>query len=112
MQGTPKSTGPLALTNTYTTNVFNPSTNTVAYLKQVIVTNKTASAATFRLYKGATGANTAGTELFFDKSVPANDVFTYYFQPGLQCTTTDFIVGGASAVTTLTITLIYEVVGS
>lgn len=111
MQGTLKTTT-VALTNTYTTNIYNPSANTQAYLRQIVVTNKGASPATFRLFKGATGGNAAGTELFYDKSVSNGDVFTFYFQPGLTLTTSDFIVGGASALTTLTITLVYEVVGA
>lgn len=103
--GTLKRTGPLALTNTYTTNVFN-NTDSAIYdvIKRIYVVNKTGSAATFRLYIGATGANTAGTEFFFDQSVAANSVYT---SPPLniKMLSTDFLVGGASATTTLTITI-------
>jgi len=94
--------GPLALTNTYTTNVYN---NTSALIFDVLthihVVNKTNAAASFRLYLGATGSNTAGTELFYDQSVAAFSTFDWYGR--LKLTSTDFLVGGASASTTLTI---------
>lgn len=112
--------GPIALTATYTTNLLNPaaasggvnggSSGQYLLIYHIQVNNKTGSAATFRLYLGATGANTAGTELVpVDKSVPANDKIDLYFPSGLRLDTTDFIVGGASALTTLTITFEGEV---
>lgn len=96
--------GPLALTNTYTTNVYN-NTSALIYdvIRHIHVANKTGGAVSFRLYVGATGANTAGTELFYDKSVAANDVYDWY--GALKLTSTDFLVGGASAATSLTITI-------
>lgn len=96
--------GPLALTNTYTTNVYN-NTSALIYdvIRHIHVANKTAGAVTFRLYIGATGANAAGTELFYDKSVAAYDVYDWY--GALKLTSTDFLVGGASASTSLTITI-------
>ncbi len=110
----PFSFGPVALTNTYTTNVLNPGTTTggvnatgTGYgktritLRHIRVVNKTTSSATFRLYKGATGANTAGTELAYDQVVPANS-YVDIFGP-VVLVTADFLVGGASAATTLTI---------
>lgn len=45
----------------------------------------------------------AGTELFSAKSVAANDVYDYYC--ALKMTSTDFLVGGASAGTSLSITI-------
>lgn len=111
MQNKRFSLGPLALTNTYTTNVLNPPTasggvnggSSPAYilLHYICVVNKTTSAATFRLYKGATGANAAGTELAFDRVVPANDQVILYGP--FRFDAADFLVGGASAATTLTI---------
>lgn len=99
-----RTAGPLALTNTYTTNVYN---NTSALIRDIIrhihVSNNTAGAVTFRLYLGATGANAAGTDLFKDKSVAANDCFDWY--GALVMDSTDFLVGGASASTSLTITI-------
>ncbi len=105
MAGTIKRTfGPLALTSTLTTNVYN---NTSALIYDVIthiaILNKTGSAATFSLWLGATGANAAGTEVIGTaKSVAAND--TYHWYGRLKMLSTDFLVGGASANTTLTIT--------
>lgn len=103
--------GPLALTGTYTTNILNPdatsggvndnSTGLYIIIRKLRVINKTAVAATFRLYKGASGGNVAGTELAFDKNVPANDYVEIFGLTRLD--TTDFLVGGASAGTTLTI---------
>lgn len=98
--GTLKRTGPLALTNTYTTNVFN-NTSALVYdvITRIHVVNKTGSPATFRLFIGATGANAAGTELFFDRTVPANGEFVHNCR--IKMESTDFLVGGASASTTL-----------
>lgn len=106
-QGTIKRTGPLALTNTLTTNVYN-NTSALIYdiVKQITITNKTAGAVTFTLYIGATGANAAGTELYTAVSVPANSTAEFY--PNKVMFSTDFLVGGASAATSLTITITRE----
>jgi hypothetical protein len=110
--------GPVALTTTYTTNLMNPGTTTGGVastsapydkleiiLYHIRVINKDSVARTFRLYKGATGANAAGTELApVDKSVPANDFVDLYYPSGLRFTTSDFLVGGAATVTTLVLT--------
>ncbi len=104
--------GPVALTGTYTTNVLNPATATggtnagsssqYILLKHIRIVNKTAGAVTFRLFLGATGANSAGTEIIgYDKSVPANDHVDWYGL--LRLDAADFLVGGASAGTSLTI---------
>lgn len=103
MAGTVKKTfGPLALTTTLTTNVYN-NTSALIYdvIKQIHIVNKTASAATFTLYLGATGANTAGTELWTAQSVAANSSFDWY--GSLKMVSTDFLVGGAGTATALTI---------
>lgn len=113
MQNTPFRFGPLALTNTYTTNILNPATitggvnggsgNLYILIKYIRVINKTAGAVTFRLYLGATGANTAGTEISpVDQSVPANSYIDIY-PVNLLLKAADFLVGGASASTSLTI---------
>lgn len=96
--------GPLALTTTYTTNIFNDTnTNVFSVVRHIHVANKTAGSVTFRLYLGATGANTAGTELFYDYAVAANSTYDWY--GALYMASTDFLVGGASANTSLTITV-------
>lgn len=105
MAGTFKRTvGPVALTTTLTTNVYNQGSALIYdVIKHIHVTNKTASAATFSLWLGATGGNAAGTELFNAQSVPANTSFDYYCN--LKMTSTDFLVGGAGTTTALTITV-------
>ena len=104
--------GPIALTSTLTTNLLNPPTATggvnggssanYIVLKHLRIVNKTAGPVTFSLYIGATGANAAGTEFMGTAtSVPANSYVDWYGQVRLD--STDFLVGGASALTSLTI---------
>jgi len=113
MNNSPFRFGPLALTNTLTTNLLNPATatggvnggNSSQYilLKHVRIVNKTAGPASFSLWLGATGGNAAGTEVIGQgKVVPANDYIDWY-GPGLLIKAADFLVGGASLATTLTI---------
>lgn len=113
MQATPFRFGPLALTNTLTTNILNPGTTTGGVnsgsgsdlrivLTHIRIVNKTGGAVTFTLYLGATGANTAGTEVIGNGySVAANSAFDWYGR--LPLLPADFLVGGASANTSLTI---------
>jgi hypothetical protein len=104
--------GPLALTNTLTTNILNPATATggvnagaqpqYIILKHIRIVNKTVGAVTFTLYLGATGGNVAGTEIIGTAtSVAANSAYDYY--GSLLLKVADFLVGGASAATSLTI---------
>jgi hypothetical protein len=106
--------GPVALTTTLTTNIINPAVTSIAgpvgftmtqpyvLIKHIRIVNKTASAATFSLYIGATGANTAGTEFMgIAQSVPANSFVDWYGQVRLD--STDFLVGGAGTATALTL---------
>lgn len=110
--------GPIALTSTLTTNILNPATTTggtnagsssqYIILNHIRILNKTASAATFSLYLGATGGNVAGTEVIGTlASVPANSYIDYYSP--LRLDAADFLVGGASANTTLSIMGVGEV---
>jgi hypothetical protein len=92
----------LALTNTLTTNVYNQGSALIYdVIKHIHVVNKTSGAVNFTLYLGATGATTAGTEIFFQQNVAANSVFDWY--GNMRMNSTDFLVGGASAATSLTI---------
>jgi hypothetical protein len=101
---TKRTVGPVALTNTLTTNVYNNASALIFdVIKHIHVVNKTAGAVTFSLWLGATGANAAGTEFFNGKSVAANDVYDWY--GSLKMLSTDFLVGGASALSALTITI-------
>ena len=65
------------------------------------------SSATFSLWKGLTGANTAGTEFLGTAiTVAANSAFEWF--GAARFASTDFLVGGASAGTTLTLWGIVE----
>lgn len=104
--------GPVALTTTLTTNILNPPTATggvgagsspqFIVLRHIRIVNKTATAATFSLWLGATGANAAGTEVIgTGYSVAANSAFDWWGE--LRLDSSDFLVGGAG--TTLSLTL-------
>lgn len=104
--------GPLALTTTLTTNILNPPTATggvnggssaqYILIRHIRIVNKTGSAATFSLYRGATGANAAGTEVVgIGKSVAANDAFDWW--GFMRFDSADFLVGGSNTATALTI---------
>jgi hypothetical protein len=111
---------PIALTATLTTNIFNCNVTSLSgpvgfsmtqpyvIIRHVRVSNKTAGAVTFSLWKGATAGNAAGTEFIGTGiSVPANSGLDFYgiwrFDSG------DFLVGGASSATSLTITMDGEI---
>lgn len=84
-------------------------TQTQPYLviKHIRLTNRTASAITVTLYKGATGGSTAGTEFGFAAvSVPANQSLDYYTQARFEAA--DFLTGVASA-TGVTINIAGEI---
>lgn len=112
MQNSPFKFGPLALTATLTTNILNPPTATggvnagsqanYIILTHIRILNKTNAAATFSLWLGGTGGNVAGTEFVGTaQNIPANSAYDWYGRvPMLPA---DFLVGGASALTTLTI---------
>jgi hypothetical protein len=104
--------GPIALTATLTTNLLNPPTTTggtnagsssqYIVLRHIRIVNKTAGAVTYSLYIGATGANAAGSEFMGSlKSIAAYSAEDWYGSVRLDAA--DFLVGGASAGTSLTI---------
>lgn len=104
--------GPVAMSNTLTTNILNPPTATggtnggssaqYIVLKHIRVVNKTGGAVTFSLWLGATGANAAGTEVIGNAlSVAANSYVDWFGL--LRLDSADFLVGGASAATSLSI---------
>ena len=104
--------GPIALTATPTTNLLNPCTaaggtnagasSQYIILKHVRIVNKTAGAITCSFWLGATGGNVAGTEVIAQAtSVPANSYIDWYGQ--LRLDAADFLVGSASAITSLSI---------
>ncbi len=106
--------GPVAMSATLTTNILNSAITSLAgpvgftatqpciILRHIRIVNKTAGAVTFSLWKGANGANAAGTEVIgIGKSIPANDVYDWYGM--MRFDAADFLVGGASAEMSLSI---------
>jgi hypothetical protein len=104
--------GPIALTNTLTTNLLNPpaasggvnagSSAQYIIMRHIRIVNKTGGAVAFSLYLGATGANAAGTEVIGTSlSVPANSAYDWY--GAMRIDAADFLVGGAAANTSLVI---------
>ena len=107
--------GPVALTTTLTTNIINCTITSLAgpvgyvqtqpylLLKHIRIVNKTTTAATFSLWLGLTGANTAGTEVIgIALSVPPNQAFDWFSPVGLRMDAADFLVGGSATATALT----------
>jgi hypothetical protein len=106
--------GPVALTATLTTNILNPptltggtglagtNTNTYVVLRHIRITNVTTGAVTFTLAIGATGATPSSSNSFmgFGTSIPANSYVDWYGM--LRLDVADYLVGGASAATSLT----------
>lgn len=106
--------GPVALTNTLTTNILNCNitslsgpvgyTQTQPYiiLRHIRITNVTAGAVTFTLAIGTTGVTPSSSNAFmgFGTSIPANSYVDWYGMVRLDAA--DFLVGGASAATSLT----------
>jgi hypothetical protein len=104
--------GPVALTAALTTNLLNPpaaaggvnagASPQYIVLKHVRITNKTAAAASFSLWLGASAANAAGSEVIGQGQViAANSSYDWYGM--LRIDAADFLVGGASAAGALSI---------
>jgi hypothetical protein len=108
MAGTPKLLyGPAALSSTLTTNIYVPASALVYdVVRHIHVTNKTSSSVNFSIWLGATGCNAAGTELFGAQPVAAYSSFDWPCY--LKLTSTTYLVGGASAATSLAITIMGE----
>ena len=115
--------GPVALTTTTTTNILTPptptggtgvagtNTNTYLVIRHIRIANKTTGAASVALWLGATGANTAGTEvvaagiasagtLTNGVSIAANSYIDWYGM--LRMDVADYLVGGAASASALT----------
>jgi hypothetical protein len=99
-----KQVGPIYLTVTLTTNVYNNNSSLIYdNIKHLEVVNTTGSAATFTLYISTTGDNTGGREWFKGQSVAANS--TYHWYGNKKLVSTDFVVGGSGTGSALTIML-------
>lgn len=116
MQNRPWRFGPIALSNTLTTNILNINVTTLAgpvgttltqpyvLIKHIRVVNKTAGAVNVSLWIGASAGNAAGTEFAWAATpVPANGGSLDWSGGALRLDAADFLVGGASAATSLTI---------
>lgn len=104
--------GPVALVTTLTTNILNPpaasggvnggTSGQYIVLRHVRIINRTPSAATFSLWRGASGGILAGTEVIGQgTTVAANSFFDWFGQ--MRFDTTDFLVGGSNTANALTI---------
>lgn len=104
--------GPIALTTVMTTNLLNPpgaaggvnagASAQYIVLKHLRFTNKSAAAASFAMWLGASGANAAGTEVIGQgQIVAANGAYDWYGQ--LRIDAADFLVGGASTAGALSV---------
>jgi hypothetical protein len=102
--------GPVALTTTLTTNIVAPAaagalavgytaTATYIILKHIRIVNKTAGTITVSFWLGATGANTAGTEVIGQAlSIAANQPYDWYGYMRLEGAN-GFLVGGCNTAT-------------
>jgi hypothetical protein len=104
--------GPLPLTAVLTTNLLNPpaaaggvnagASPQYIILKHLRITNKSAAAASFSTWLGASAANAAGTEVIGQgQVVSANSSYDWYGL--LRIDAVDFLVGGASVAGALSI---------
>lgn len=104
--------GPIALTADLTTNLLNPpgaaggvnggASPQYIVLRHLRITNKSAAAAAFSMWLGATGANAAGTEVIGQgQEVAKNNSYDWYGQ--MRIDVADFLVGGASVAGALTV---------
>jgi hypothetical protein len=106
--------GPVILSATLTTNIWNPPTltggtgvpgttvNCYYIIRHIRIVNKTGTAATCSFWIGATAGNAAGTEFLGQAlSVPANSYLDWYGILTLDIA--DFLVGGAGTGSALTI---------
>lgn len=104
--------GPVQLNATLTTNLLNPPTATggvnagsspnYLVLKYLRIVNRTGTAATASFWLGATGGNVAGTEVIGQQLSVAANSYVECYGP-IRIDSTQFLVGGASVGSALTI---------
>lgn len=100
-----KRVGPLSLTITPTTNIYNPPTAEI--LRNLHIINHTDTLTTFSLWLGLSGQNTVGTELFSRVAVGPRSYIDWPFP--IKIGTADFLVGSAEvSLNALTITITSE----
>lgn len=100
--------GPAFLSNSVA-NIYNQS-DALLYtvIKKMHFYNLTNTAASMRIYIGATGASAGGTELYFDFQIAPYSEHNVY--GALRLNSTDFLTGVANLASTITVTLEGELV--
>lgn len=115
--------GPLFLSATLTTNILNPPAASggvnagssaqyilITHLRVLNVNAAGGASATPSLYLGASAGNVAGTQIAFSGvSIPAASYLDFYPASGLRLDAADFLVGGASAGSTLALLIEGEI---
>lgn len=106
--GRPLRDGPAYIT-TSSDDLYNPASGTFGLIRQIHLANtSTSTAVTVSLFIGATGAEAGGTEILKDYNIPIGKVYDLYFPGGLKLTNSDFLVGDASASSSVTATIVGE----
>lgn len=106
MNGTPKVFAGPAFLALNSTDIYAPAASTIiGLLRQIHLANATNAAQTATIYRGGTNGAVAGTELCKAVPIPANEVRDLFFDD-LVMKSTDFLSGNASAVNSVTVTLI------
>lgn len=77
-------------------------------ISQIRVTNNDTAAHTLNLYKGATGASAAGTELAKALSIPASSFMTIFYG-SLRMDSGDFLTGSADTAAKLVLQIDAEI---
>ena len=104
MAGTLKRLAGPAFVAASATNIYVPSAATIfGEVRHIHLVNKDVAARTVSLYLGITGGSASGTELFKDLSLAASGLYDYYAL--MKQTSTDFLTGVASVVSTIVITV-------
>lgn len=112
---------PISLTTTTTTNLLNCNITSLAgpvgftmtqpyiIIRHIRLINRSASGATVSLWKGATGANVAGTEFCFNATTVDANTCLDVFPANARLDAADFLVGGASANNAITMDVEAEI---
>lgn len=97
---------PIAYVANSASNIYTPpSSPFTVRIQHIHLCNTDSSGHTVTLYKGATGASVAGTELFKDLALTAKGSAgsTYDYYCDMAMLTTDFLVGICDAASKVTI---------
>ena len=103
-----KLAGPAFIANA-AANIYTQNSLIYDLIKQIKIVNKTASAATYTLYVGATGGSASGTEIAGGGgSVPANSEINLFFTNLRLAGNVDFLTGVSNTASALVITVMGE----